>query len=715
MVRFLLLFEGRNGMPNELDLFQKLSLNVFFWERRGDPQTDWKRALGVNWNDKSTVWNAEDYDPKTMNVGVITGQQLAPGRFLADIDLDGDNPPMPIMNLLPASGCLFGRPGKFISHLFFSTPDQLPSVKEFYDVNGVKFMELFSGDNAQYTMVPPSLRRPNEALTWVKNDEITHVTDMDDFYSHLRDYAIAYVLHQAFGPRGFQHSQRLATAGFLLKEGLEEKFVDRIGRAVCAAGGNDAEDFSLGLKTTASHLKAGNTKVKGKRALADDLGDVGKRLISRIKQFIGNDDFIRDEKGKVIPTVVENIRIALDKLDVNLSFDKFSNKMYIQNGRGPQLFDDPTWIPLWIKVDENYRFRPSEHLFLHVLRDAAWKNPYHPVKDYLSKLTWDGVSRIDDWLVRYGRAENTNLTRSIAAKVLLAAVRRVRQPGCKFDEMLILESEQGKTKSSAILALCPDARWFSDDLPLGAESREVIEATGGKWIIEAAELQNIRGKEVERLKAFLSRQTDGPVRMAYDRTPTEVPRQFIIIGTTNLFTGYLRDSTGNRRFWPVRVQEFDVPGLARDRDQLWAEASHREALGESIRLEEDLWRDASVQQEKRAIVDEWEELIFDGLDDDVDWIPTNIVWEKLGVRANMRDPRASTRVYEIMQRHGFVEKQKLSVTFVVDGNSGRAKQMTCWVKQYHSEGKTVRWVSEFADAYAGRPEKEENDGKFLEM
>ena len=110
-----------------------------------------------------------------------------------------------------------------------------------------------------------------------------------------------------------------------------------------------------------------------------------------------------------------------------------------------------------------------------------------------------------------------------------------------------------------------------------AAAAEVSERTAGKWIIEAAEMHGNRGREAEQLKAFLSRQIDGPVRLAYGRMPTMIARQFVMIGTTNASAAYLKDSTGARRFWPVCVQRFNVDALVRDRDQLWAEAATREA------------------------------------------------------------------------------------------------------------------------------------------
>ena len=111
---------------------------------------------------------------------------------------------------------------------------------------------------------------------------------------------------------------------------------------------------------------------------------------------------------------------------------------------------------------------------------------------------------------------------AVGALPLIAAVRRVRQPGAKFDELLILESSQGKLKSTALQTLCPSPSWFSDDLPLGVDSKQVIERTAGKWILEASELHGNRGKEAEQLKHL--RQSDGPVRLAYAHLPVSVPR-----------------------------------------------------------------------------------------------------------------------------------------------------------------------------------------------
>ena len=120
------------------------------------------------------------------------------------------------------------------------------------------------------------------------------------------------------------------------------------------------------------------------------------------------------------------------------------------------------------------------------------------MRAYLARLTWDGRPRLDRWLVTYAGAPDTDYVRAVSALPLLAAVRRIRQPGAKFDELLVLESKQGKGKSTALQALCGVDEWFSDGLPLGVDAKLVIEHTTGKWIIEAAELQGNRGSKPKR-------------------------------------------------------------------------------------------------------------------------------------------------------------------------------------------------------------------------
>jgi len=236
-------------------------------------------------------------------------------------------------------------------------------------------------------------------------------------------------------------------------------------------------------------------------------------------------DFMRDKQGHPYNNQY-NIEVAIKKLSVQLRYDEFSGDEIIENlpGFGPR-FDDPATINLRLKIDSTYSFLPGRELFRDVTSNIARLNHFHPVRDYLSSLAWDQQPRIERWLIDYAGAPDIPYVRAVSRIVLVAACRRIRKPGSKYDEMLILESPQGTDKSSALRALAASDDWFTDDLPLGSDTRRFMESTGGKWIIEAGELKGMGRGDVAALKACLSRQYD-EARMAYGHKNARVPRQF---------------------------------------------------------------------------------------------------------------------------------------------------------------------------------------------
>lgn len=243
---------------------------------------------------------------------------------------------------------------------------------------------------------------------------------------------------------------------------------------------------------------------------------------------------------------------------------------------------------------------------------ATQETPVHKnVTDYLSSLVWDGIPRIDRWLVDCAGAEDTPHVRAAGRMILVAAVRRARTPGCRFDQLPVIEGPQGSCKSSALRMLAVDDAWFTDFVPLtDRDARKIIEATSGKWIVEASELESLlraSGKAAVRtpaegdddeneededededeepppaaaLKLFLAR-THDEARLAYQREVSRVPRSFVVVGTTGQ-TDFLTDPTGNRRIVPVHIRHFDLDRLREVRDQLWAEAAVVEAAGQPI-------------------------------------------------------------------------------------------------------------------------------------
>lgn len=374
--------------------------------------------------------------------------------------------------------------------------------------------------------------------------------------------------------------------------------------------------------------------------------------------------FELDRHGNVRPTP-RNARLAVEKLGVEFWFDVFADQAwYIRDEEQHELKDEHV-LKLRFEAERKFGVLFPKELFSDVLEDLARQDAHHPVREYLDGLEWDGKPRIDTWLIKYGGAADSLYTRAVGRLVLVAAVKRIREPGVKFDELLVLESGQGLEKSNAIQALVGVDDWYTDALPLGADSKIVIERTKGRWIVEAQEMQGYGKREVDHLKAFLSTRIDGPVRLAYGRIPETKRREFIVIGTTNL-SHYLKDMTGNRRFWPVEVGKFDVASIRADRDQLWAEAAAAEAAGESIRLDPKLWKDAGEAQEERKIPDPWSDVLKDALGDKNGKVRGEDVWRIVGVPTDRRTQSENGRISVVMKDLGFTRRK------LKDGDK------TCW-------------------------------------
>ena len=400
-----------------------------------------------------------------------------------------------------------------------------------------------------------------------------------------------------------------------------------------------------------------------------------KRQLERAQGEVASDAdaFQTDDKGKPYANQ-HNIRVAIRRLDVTVTHDTFADRLLLDG----EHMSDAAMQWLYLETERRFKFRPGKEYFWMVVENEARANPTHPVIDYLAGLQWDGQPRVGDWLVRYCSAEDTEFNRAVGRLWLIAAVRRVRHPGCKFDEMLVLESPQGGFKSTALATLAVEEDWFTDDIPLGADTKVIIERLRGHWIVEAAELKGMKKSDVEHLKSFLSRQIDR-ARMAYGRMITESPRQCVIVGTTNS-EHYLRDGTGNRRYWPVRVGEIDMPGLRGDRDQLWAEAAHLESEGESIRLKSRLWADAHGAQEERRVEDPFVGTLRDVLGDRTGKIRSPDIWKILDIKSGQQTQEHNARLGDAMRELGW-KRTKLRF--------GGPNPEWCYAKGSNCERKTA--------------------------
>ena len=349
---------------------------------------------------------------------------------------------------------------------------------------------------------------------------------------------------------------------------------------------------------------------------------------------------------------------CLDALDVQLRFDAFANEPQIKRGAGPwQPLNDNLLRRLWTDSEAVLSFLPAQSVFNELALDEAQRNEFDPLDNYLTGLQWDGVPRLNGFLAKYLGSDDTALNAEFGARSLIGAVRRAMQPGAKHDTMLVLEGPQGARKSSAIAALCPDPHWFTDGLKLDEAAREVIEQSAGKWIVEVAELGGMRRADVDNLKAMLSRATDS-ARLAYGRQKQDRPRRFIMFGTVNHgANGYLKDGTGNRRFWICPVGQIDVDAISRDRDQLWAEAMQRHLAGERNWLSDAVAADAETVADARREDVPWADALRELLAGCNETTGEKALAE-LGVPRERRDRAAQMQVAEALKEIGFKQGNK---------------------------------------------------------
>ena len=326
----------------------------------------------------------------------------------------------------------------------------------------------------------------------------------------------------------------------------------------------------------------------------------------------------------------------------------------------PRRWTDADTIDVQIYIQRRHIDRIPKSIIDDALTEFDCRVVRHPVRDYLESLQWDGQCRLDNWLVEYLDADTScaaAITETVGAKFLISAVARVMQPGCKSDHVLVLEGPQGIGKSMAAATLAGEP-WFTDGLPRDLGDKDAAIHLQGRWIIELGELSQLRRNEIETVKSFISRQTD-KFRPPFGRVEVEVPRQCVFIGTTNE-SEYLVDGTGNRRFWPVRCGQIDLAALARDRDQLWAEAFHRHQQRESWHVE-----DAEIRQQlaeevaRRTVSDPWLPHVADVLAQVQDEITPGEVLQRLAdLRLTDRSKGLAARVANIMRDLGWVQSRR---------------------------------------------------------
>lgn len=297
---------------------------------------------------------------------------------------------------------------------------------------------------------------------------------------------------------------------------------------------------------------------------------------------------------------------------------------------------------------------------------VAHRNRYHPLKDWLLSIKWDGQDRLGYWLPAFLGADDTHYTALVGRLWLRQAVNRIINPGCKADYVLILEGEQGLKKSSALRVL--GGQYFSD-APLDLNNKDVYQAINGVHIYEIAELDAFNRAESTRIKAFITQPIDR-YRAPYEKRMIEQPRHVVFAGTTNNYE-YHKDMTGNRRFWSVRCRQIDLDGLAKHRDQLFAQAlaEIREG-GVCYPTREQEMTLIAPEQEMREVVDAWQQVIVKWLDEPENALSlrtvttAEILHRAIGMDTSKitSTKQSETKVGVIMHKLGWAKKRRGSGT-----------------------------------------------------
>lgn len=395
--------------------------------------------------------------------------------------------------------------------------------------------------------------------------------------------------------------------------------------------------------------------------------------------------------GKTISAKSFNVRLILENDDRWAGVLAYSELSYqilklrippFSGGRVGEWCDaDSADLRHWLA--EHYGFEPRTADGEDAVLAAARGNCFHPIRAYLESLAWDGHARLDLWLYTYLAAQEAAPTpdeqdakarylRAVGPMWMIGAVARVLCPPVKMDNVLILEGPQGVGKSTALQILGGD--WFTDShFHIG--DKDGYQFIRGVWIVEMAELDSFNKVEATRAKQFFGSMTDR-YRASFGRHTQEWARQCVFAGSTNQ-GHYLKDATGNRRYWPVTVgAKLDLAALSHDRDQLWAEALHRYRQGSPWWPSETLTGEFSGEQESRFNADVWQDLVEAWLDDALQrktcqFTGAEIMEGALKLKPAEMKPPEQTRVGMIMGRLRWNKARK---TVTVD-----SKKVRKWV------------------------------------
>lgn len=404
----------------------------------------------------------------------------------------------------------------------------------------------------------------------------------------------------------------------------------------------------------------------------------------------------KTEQGKIRVTS-HNLKMVMDKSAEKSPFvyyDEFYSNVFLQST--PPWSKEETRKPRELKdmdindahhwFSDRWSMEVEPKKIISALTKLANGNRRHPIREHLRSVKWDGQPRLDSWLKKYlGATEDQFYLQFVGRKMLIALVTRIFEPGCKFDQIVILQGGQGAGKSTALRYLATD-KWFTDKLG-DISNKDSLMVMHRHWLIEIGELDSMRKADIEEFKLFASSQTD-VFRKPYGHLTEDYPRQSIMIGTTNK-KEFLVDETGNRRFWPVNVaNKLNLKGLKEDRDQLMAEAVAAYDSGEQLWFDD--WDSADAQRFKKlaeeiaakyTVSDDWESEVMDVFDKpdhglNLAGFTLMQLWAKMQ-GFGMASPGSLTtpvsmRLGRILRKNGFDKKNSSALT--------KGKDQKVWFK-----------------------------------